>query len=86
MEQQTIDKLMEIKKLYEAGILTKEEMETEKAKILHPDGILNEKPVSEEIISDAVPVKQEQEQTNSSSKQQTGKSNSKLYWKFRWNV
>lgn len=34
MNQQTIDKLMEIKKLYEAGILTKEEMETEKAKIL----------------------------------------------------
>ncbi len=32
----TIDKLMEIKKLYEAGILTKEEMETEKAKILRP--------------------------------------------------
>lgn len=36
MNQQTIDKLMEIKKLYEAGILTKEEMETEKAKILRP--------------------------------------------------
>lgn len=33
MEQQTIDKLMEIKKLYEAGVLTKEEMEAEKAKI-----------------------------------------------------
>ena len=37
MEQQTIDKLFEIKKLYEAGILTKEEMESEKAKILHTD-------------------------------------------------
>lgn len=36
MEKQTIDKLMEIKKLYEAGILTKEEMEAEKAKVLHP--------------------------------------------------
>lgn len=36
MEQQTIDKLMEIKKLYEAGVLTKEEMEAEKAKILRP--------------------------------------------------
>lgn len=34
MNQQTIDKLMEIKKLYEAGILTKEEMKAEKAKIL----------------------------------------------------
>lgn len=36
MNQQTTTKLMEIKKLYEAGILTKEEMETEKAKILRP--------------------------------------------------
>ena len=36
MEQQTIDKLMEIKKLYDAGVLTKEEMEAEKAKILRP--------------------------------------------------
>lgn len=34
MDKQTIDKLMEIKKLYEAGILTKEEMKAEKAKIL----------------------------------------------------
>lgn len=34
MNQQTIDKLMEIKKLYEAGILTKEEMKAEKAKVL----------------------------------------------------
>ena len=34
MNQQTIDKLMEIKKLYQAGILTKEEMMAEKAKIL----------------------------------------------------
>lgn len=32
-----MDKLMEIKKLYEAGVLTKEEMEAEKAKILRPD-------------------------------------------------
>ena len=93
MEQQTIDKLMEIKKLYEAGILTKEEMEAEKNKVLHLGGIVNEEPVSEETISDAVPAKAdseerfafgkarpEQKQTNSSSKQQTGKSNSKLYW------
>lgn len=34
MDKQTIDKLMEIKKLYEAGILTKEEMKAEKAKVL----------------------------------------------------
>ena len=31
-----MDKLMEIKKLYESGVLTKEEMEAEKAKILSP--------------------------------------------------
>lgn len=43
MEQQTIEKLMEIKKLYEAGILTKEEMEAEKAKILHTDQTTTEK-------------------------------------------
>ena len=43
MEQQIIDKLMEIKKLYEAGILTKEEMEAEKAKILSPTTSQNTK-------------------------------------------
>lgn len=31
-----MDKLMEIKKLYDTGVLTKEEMEAEKAKILRP--------------------------------------------------
>lgn len=89
---------MEIKNLYEAGILTKEEMEAEKNKVLHPKGIVNEEPkveepASEEITSDATPVmtdsegrfvfdapKQEPIQTNSSSTQQTGKSNSKWYW------
>ena len=42
MEQQTIEKLMEIKKLYEAGVLTKEEMEAEKAKILRSTSIASE--------------------------------------------
>jgi hypothetical protein len=42
MEQQTIDKLMEIKKLYDAGVLTKEEMEAEKAKILRPTSVASE--------------------------------------------
>ena len=42
MEQQTIEKLMEIKKLYEAGVLTKEEMEAEKAKILRPTSVASE--------------------------------------------
>ena len=43
MNQQTIDKLMEIKKLYEAGVLTKEEMEAEKAKMLRPTSVASEK-------------------------------------------
>lgn len=43
MEKQTINKLMEIKKLYEAGVLTKEEMEAEKAKILRPTSVASEK-------------------------------------------
>lgn len=43
MEKQTIEKLMEIKKLYEAGVLTKEEMEAEKAKILRPTSVASEK-------------------------------------------
>ena len=42
MNQQTIDKLMEIKRLYEAGVLTKEEMEAEKAKILRPTSVASE--------------------------------------------
>ena len=37
-----MDKLMEIKKLYDAGVLTKEEMETEKAKILRPTSVASE--------------------------------------------
>lgn len=37
-----MDKLMEIKKLYEAGVLTKEEMEAEKAKILRPTSVASE--------------------------------------------
>ncbi len=42
MDQRTIDKLMEIKKLYETGVLTKEEMEAEKAKILRPTSVASE--------------------------------------------
>lgn len=42
MEKQTINKLMEIKKLYDAGVLTKEEMEAEKAKILRPTSVASE--------------------------------------------
>ena len=37
-----MDKLMEIKKLYDAGVLTKEEMEAEKTKILRPTAVASE--------------------------------------------
>lgn len=58
MNKEVLDKLMEIKKLYEAGILTKEEMEAEKNKVLHPKGILNDEPKAEEIeiAPDAQPL------------------------------
>ena len=64
MNKEVMDKLMEIKNLYEAGILTKEEMEAEKSKVLHP----------------ATTPNTESTQTNSSLSQQTGKSNNKWYW------
>lgn len=61
MNKEVLDKLMEIKNLYEAGILTKEEMEAEKAKILHPSEVITEKEdepnVEEtEIAPDAQPL------------------------------
>lgn len=37
MDQKTVDKLMELKQLHETGVLTKEEMESEKKKILQSD-------------------------------------------------
>ena len=60
----TIDRLKDLKNLYEAGILTQEEMEAEKSKVLHP----------------ATTPNTESTQTNSSLSQQTGKSNNKWYW------
>ena len=42
MDKEVMDKLMEIKKLYDAGVLTKEEMEPEKAKILRPTSVASE--------------------------------------------
>lgn len=54
MDKEVMDKLMEIKKLYEAGILTKEEMETEKAKMLPSTKVQNTTKVnnSESELSD----------------------------------
>lgn len=51
MNQQTIDKLMEIKKLYETGVLTKEEMEAEKAKILHPTSVASESKTESKTVA-----------------------------------
>ncbi len=42
MDKEVMNKLMEIKKLYDAGVLTKEEMEAEKAKILRPTSVASE--------------------------------------------
>ena len=42
MNKEVMDKLMEIKELYDAGVLTKEEMEAEKAKILRPTSVASE--------------------------------------------
>lgn len=55
MEQQTIDKLMEIKKLYVAGVLTKEEMEAEKAKILRPISSVTSESKKETVASNDKP-------------------------------
>ena len=42
MDKEVMDKLMEIKKLYDTGVLTKEEMEAEKVKILRPTSVASE--------------------------------------------
>ena len=42
MDKEVMDKLMEIKKLYDAGVLTKEELEAEKAEILRPTSVASE--------------------------------------------
>lgn len=42
MDKEVMDILMEIKKLYDAGVLTKEELEAEKAEILRPTSVASE--------------------------------------------
>lgn len=68
MDQTLLDKLMEIKHLYEKGILTKEEMEAEKAKILQPE---EQKDATEETKM------QETKQTSSAS---TSENDYKWLW------
>ena len=50
-----MDKLMEIKKLYDAGVLTKEEMEAEKAKILRPISSVTSESKKEMVASNDKP-------------------------------
>ena len=42
MDKEVMDILMEIKKLYDAGVLTKEELEAEQAEILRPTSVASE--------------------------------------------
>ena len=55
MDKEVMDKLMEIKKLYEAGVLTKEEMEAEKAKILRPISSVTSESKKEMVASNDKP-------------------------------
>lgn len=55
MDKEVMDKLMEIKKLYEAGVLTKEEMEAEKAKILRPISSVASESKKETVASNDKP-------------------------------
>ena len=61
MDKEVMNKLMEIKKLYETGVLTKEEMESEKGKILNPSASQQaiepkKEEQTEEIAQDAKPL------------------------------
>lgn len=55
MDKEVMDKLMEIKKLYDAGVLTKEEMEAEKAKILRPISSIASESKKETVASNDKP-------------------------------
>lgn len=57
MEQSVTDKLMELKRLYEAGILTKEELEDEKRKVLeNAEGTQRNEIVVQESVSASSPT------------------------------
>lgn len=55
MDKEVMDKLMVIKKLYDAGVLTKEEMEAEKAKILRPISSVASESKKETVASNDKP-------------------------------
>ena len=68
-----IEKLIQLKKLYESGIITKEELEAEKAKVLQPNGHINQTPpkdkpkpeneVKHNVVSSTMPEKKHPEET-----------------------
>lgn len=59
MAKSNIDKLMELKQLYEQGILTKEEMEAEKQKILGQPHSDNTKSEAEKTVDNSASVKKQ---------------------------
>ncbi len=59
MEKSNIEKLMELKQLYEAGILTKDEMEAEKQKILGQPHSDNTKSEAEETVDNSTSDKEQ---------------------------
>lgn len=59
MANSNIDKLMELKQLYEQGILTKEEMEAEKQKILGQPHSNNTKSEAEKTVDNNASVKEQ---------------------------
>ena len=80
MDKEVMDKLMEIKKLYDAGVLTKEEMEAEKAKILHPTSVASESK-KEKVESNDKP-----EQRTSKGTLKQGLSKDTKIWLIAGNV
>lgn len=71
--QLQIERLLELKQLYESGILTKEEMEVEKKKILGPNRAPIKKILEEE---NPMPLKTQQNQTNNVKESENGKEES----------
>ena len=65
MAKSNIDKLMELKQLYEQGILTKEEMEAEQAKILNASTPKVESSVKEIQQNEAVDPSKNRNKKNS---------------------
>lgn len=57
-KSETIKKLMELKQLYEAGVLTMEELESEKAKLMNPPSAIVSKstPTTKAAVSESIQI------------------------------